>query len=610
VSLALTSRRAALLPGRWLQNELWRRAKAVPSLDLRFAENKSLVDATTGANLVTFTRASSGTYVGSDGLIKTAVTNLLLQSEDFSTTWASAYYSISTDATVAPDGKTTADKPIRDTTSANTSVAQNASVVVSTAYNFSCFAKAAEWSKIGLREGAVTGNYVTFNLATGAVISSSGATGTITALANGWYRISMQMTTGAAQTSYGMRIIPLPNDYTSGTPSYAFAGDDTSGIYLWGAQLEQSSTVGEYIPTGATINSAPRFDHDPTTGESLGLLVEESRTNLLLQSEDFSTTWIPTRASVSTNAVAAPDGLITADKLVEDNTPTNTHTIGVNSGMVAGTTYTYSVFAKAAERSWLVLSPGSTWGYGWFNVSTGSLGTLVDGGSGATAKIEAYPNGWYRCSITATAVDNRGLFILLAAVNGGVSYSGDGTSGIYIWGAQLEAGAFPTSYIPTTTTAVTRSADVASISGSNFSSWYRQDEGSAFADFSLPTTAGNTAIFSLSQASAPTANRHSIRQGNSIITSSGTQVANFINQTTAANARSRIAYGYKVDDFFQVLNNGTTAADTSGAVPLSIDQLNIGKVEGTSIYSNGPIRRLTYWPARLPNSTLQTITQP
>jgi hypothetical protein len=106
------------------------------------------------------------------------------------------------------------------------------------------------------------------------------------------------------------------------------------------------------------------------------------------------------------------------------------------------------------------------------------------GGGGVTGSMAAVGNGWYRCqaTLTATATASGDISYRLANTNSafasGGTYTGNGTSGIYAWGAQLEAGAFPTSYIPTSGSTVTRTADNASMRGENFSSWYNQSEGS------------------------------------------------------------------------------------------------------------------------------------
>jgi hypothetical protein len=252
-------------------DKLWYDSNELPSLDLRFASNKSLVDATTGSNLVDFTRASSGTYVGSDGLVKTAVTNLLLQSEDFSTTWSVTNATLPPIDGLAPDGGSAGNKVVSNNGSFGYLLQDSPSLPLTGSYTYSIYAKSGEWNWLTLwvYDGTGATTY-SFNLDAG-----SSADGTITAVGNGWYRCSKTVTLLGGTASGRVRLYPNNQQGPSVT-----VGDGTSGIYLWGAQLEQSSTVGEYVKTTSTINSAPRFDHDPATGESLGLLVEESRTNL------------------------------------------------------------------------------------------------------------------------------------------------------------------------------------------------------------------------------------------------------------------------------------------------------------------------------------------
>jgi len=593
-------------------DKLWYDSNELPSLDLRFAEDKSLVDATTGSNLVDFTRASSGTYVGSDGLIKTAVTNLLLQSEDFSTTWSASGASVSADQTIAPDGNTTADKLVCGTGTPIYQGIQQAITATSSATRFSVYVKAAEIDQVELRSFNPA-DLAIFELSTQQVLSQSGSPDpTITDAGNGWYRCSITSSSSAA-TSFRISLASGGNRTFTPIPG--------AGLYLWGAQLEQSSTVGEYIPTTSTINSAPRFDHDPTTGESLGLLVEESRTNLLEYSEDFTDPYWGSNnvnGTITTNQAAAPDGTITANLYTEDNT-TNGRYFAKSNSFTSGTFYTISIWAKQASGTrylGFVLQQaafGSTC-IASFTLSGPGSYNINSSGTGTTANIQQFSNGWYRCSLTsqATVTTFAGVQFRLSSspINGATSYTGDGTSGIYIWGAQLEAGSFPTSYIPTSGSGGDRSADVASITGANFSSWYRQDEGTVFVDFQLNTVSVNNLAFSINDNSF--ANRQAIYTPTTTslryrsITSNTNDVA--ISFVTIAGGRRKAVGAYKVNDFAFALDTGDFQTDTSAAVPPAT-QLNIGSEFNGAASLNNTIRRFTYWPARLPNETLQTITQ-
>ena len=248
------------LAGPWVQNSLWTAARAVPSLDLRFAYNKSLVDAVTGAQLVTFTRASSGTFVGSDGVLQTAATN------------------------------------------------------------------------------------------------------------------------------------------------------------------------------------EPRFDHNPTTGESLGLLVEEARTNLLLRSEEFdNASWTKVNSAVTANQIASPDGTTTADLITGSAGTTNKRITTTYSAITSGA-FTLSFFAKAGNESFIVarLADGANEVRQRFDLTNGSLsGSVISGGtaSSVTSSIVSFGNGWYRCVVTASFVAFTSLDVQIWLNNYG---STSLTTNFYLWGAQLE----------------------------------------------------------------------------------------------------------------------------------------------------------------------------
>lgn len=201
-----------------------------------------------------------------------------------------------------------------------------------------------------------------------------------------------------------------------------------------------------------------------------GLLVEDARTNLILESQTLATApWTTFRASVTADATAAPDGTTTADKLVEDTTATNTHTCAQTVTLTASV-QTFSIYAKAAERSQFLLFVPSTAFADATNRSvyftlTGAGSTSTPSGSGATASIEALAGGWYRCILNVPATLAIGALIQYGlAVGGSNSYTGDGTSGLFLWGAQIEAAMGASSYITTTTVTATRAGDNPTIS--------------------------------------------------------------------------------------------------------------------------------------------------
>jgi len=220
---------------------------------------------------------------------------------------------------------------------------------------------------------------------------------------------------------------------------------------------------------GATTN-VPRFDHDPLSGRSLGLLVEEARTNLLLQSNGFNTTWAGNTTETAA-AGTAPNGTNTAWEVKDtlDVIPTQ-HSLAQSVSVTGGIAYSVSVFLKAGTlpRVALILSGPTAFSSGnkaaTFNLTTGVLVSVS--GTTATAQIIPYPNGWYRCTLTATADGTASATLTIRTDNGtSTSYTGDGTGTIFAWEAQLEAGAFPSSHIPTTTGTLLRPADSAVIDG-------------------------------------------------------------------------------------------------------------------------------------------------
>jgi hypothetical protein len=454
------------------------------------------------------------------------------------------------------------------------------------------------------------------------VTSGSGATGTIGSAAtasiidvgNGWFRCVI--TTSSATAGATVQFALITASTSARGESWTALGTET--VFLWGAQLEQRSAVTAYTPTTtqpitnyvpvllSAANNVARFDHSPTTGESLGLLIEEQRTNIVTRSEEFNDAgWNKSNSSITANTIVAPDGTLTADKLVED-TATSRHWVGRTVALIANTVYTISVYLKAGERTTATLGPLNIVNWATANNVLVDLsnGTIITAG---TATIQPVGNGWYRVSITNTfgpANANGGMIIDLQTTLG---YTGDGFSGIYIWGAQLEAGAFPTSYIPTVASQVTRSADAASMTGANFSSWFNNGEGSLYGESSSSRDAGTKWPFGIDGGSA--ANVIGVRftstQVEQRILTASVLEANIAASHTEGYAKTALAYRF--NDFAASLNGQAVGTDTSVTIPV-VSQFTIGRISGGATIC-GHIRKLAYYPKRLANAELQALTQ-
>jgi hypothetical protein len=372
-----------------------------------------------------------------------------------------------------------------------------------------------------------------------------------------------------------------------------------------------TSSLTTYYPTTTAAYYAPRFDYDPSTLQPRGLLIEEQRTNSELYSEDFANAhWSKNQSTVSSNVISAPDGNLTGDKLITDSGLPNGQ-VFATVALTASTTFTFSCFAKAAEWSWVNLEtrgPENLNVGAWFNLSAGTVGTVS---AGVTASITPVGNGWYRCAVTRTtgtgATASRQRIYSTNADN--TLSTGDGTSGIYIWGAQLEANAFATSYIPTTTTALTRNADVASMTGTNFSSWYNASEGTVFGEYqtvSAGTTQFLAAITSVSETDRITLGQTTTTYVGAVVDTGSTQ-ASITQGTTSLNV-AKISLAYAVNNFAFSANGAAPNTDTSGTVPSGVTEMKLGRRGTSTSPLNGWISRIAYYPTRLPNATLQALT--
>jgi len=370
----------------------------------------------------------------------------------------------------------------------------------------------------------------------------------------------------------------------------------------------------------AAINQA-RFDHDPVTLASRGLLIEESRTNLILQSGEFSSTWAKAQSTVTADATNSPSGSLTADKIIPDTSNTGHNVYQARIGSIGSVTGSF--FAKAAGYNFASLQISDS-GVSRYvivvNLTTGAITQTQSSGSptGISTSVIPYADGWYRISLTMNATVT-GIFMLVSAIpTSTVSYSafldpvftGDGTSGIFAWGAQLEEGAFPTSYIPTTTASVVRSADICTITGSSFTGMYNQSEGTLLTQSTKTSTNSNSFIAAMSDNSF---NNSLDLRYSAVTTASSLMNFSNVNQFTGfsgaitSGSSPKQAIAYKLNDCAYSLNGASAITDTSASIP-TFSQLNIGNAYSNNLAINGHIASIRYYKKRLANAKIQALT--
>jgi hypothetical protein len=360
----------------------------------------------------------------------------------------------------------------------------------------------------------------------------------------------------------------------------------------------------------SVASNVPRLDY--TNGSCPSILVEPQRTNIALRSQEFENAyWDKFNTTITANNTTAPDGTNTADKFVE-TTANNFHSM--DSTFTAGIgIHTATIFAKIGERRYLRLNiteitPAVDY-TALFDLQTG---TLLSNSSGVTANITSFIDGWYKISVTSPALVGgqvrMALLMQTTTSSTPQSYLGDGTSGIYIWGAQLEAGSYATSYIPTTSESVTRNADV--ISKTGISSLIGQTEGVVFVDYNYQQRSELQVIFSLQGATTASFLEIYNTTSNEIffgIYNGGTIQASF---TTAAQAagRYKIAFAYKANDFAIYVNGVQAHTDNSGSVP-SLSSLAIGSDIATGGFNLAQtINQTLLFKTRLTNAQLAELT--
>lgn len=569
---------------------------------------------------ITFTRASSGTYTDSAGVLRTQGYNLLLRSEEFDQTWAKTRASVVPNAAIAPNGALTADKLVEDATASNSHLAlQSVTGTPTLVHTFSVYAKAAERSYIHLQldSGGTAGGQVRVSLTDGTTGTPAGTgspTVAVSNAGNGWWRIALTAIPAASGTTVRGIV------YVSEPATTTYTGDGVSGIYVWGAQLE-TGTLSDYSATTTAANSAPRFDYDPVTLAARGLLIEEARTNSIRNSTATgAVAGIPgSGGTAPTNwAIAGTSGGLTRQIMgtgVEEGIPYIDLRIFGTDGTYGDISFDSGTIAAASGQSWagsvyLRLMAGS-----FTNLASASLilygvPNFTDNGMLSIKTITNAPLKGQRLAVTKTLADGTTTSISprLAFTPG----AGAVDITLRIGLPQLEAGAFVTSPVLTTGSATaTRAADVAVIG--TLTPWYNASEGAMLAEFDLirsppPATQYAVAFDDGTASNMMALYVDSIAQCLGFITTGLVTQAQLLGASgIGGGAVVKAAMAYKINDAALAVNGAAAVADATVTIP-TVTKFNIGNRSDGARQFSGHIRRVKYFNSRLANATLQSIT--
>ena len=534
-----------------------------------------------GSGDMSVTRATTATRVNSAGLVELVPYNLLQYSQDFS----NAYWlllnsaTITANSTTAPNGTLTADT-LNLAASASSCVFQSETLIAGS-YTISVYAKTASGTKkFRLRADAPS------------AVASSDFTATTE-----WQRFEFTFTSAGGTGCYVI-------NETAGT---------AGSIYIWGAQLVEGSTAKDYQKTETRLN-IPRLDY--SNGTCPSLLVEPQRTNRVLYSSSFdNAAWDKINGTMTANATTSPDGNLTAEQWAGDGTNTIHDFYQAFTG---GATTTSTIYVKKNTAQFVYISlnrqaSGNDWATGVYDLDNLTTATFQSGGvTNQVATITDEGNGWRRITLSVSTTDTA-LFCMYGIADslnptfgpfrGRVVFSS--SASFYAWGAQLEAGAYPTSYIPTTSASISRNADV--ISKTGISSLIGQTEGTMFVDLSdyieldipcltIDNGTNDNRIVLFREAGTGYLSLY--------LVASGTPVA-AVSTTSASDGKIAIAYN---GSGFVMYRNGVQILTATSAVPSSMSAVRFNGRATNDFYTTRKIKSFALWKQRLTNTQLAELT--
>ena len=552
----------------------------------------------------TFSRSTTGTYTDSDGYIQEMPYNLNNNSEDLNS-YTKLNVVVTSDDIISPRGTQDADK--LETTSNNSYKllkTNSVSFVSGVDYTFSFHAKKGTTDFIQLITTntlfGATSEWANFDLNNGVVSLDNYGGASIEDVGNGWFRCSITSTCVSSGTD-GWFVSVI----TSGTSTRAESTSNVVNVYAWGIQVVKGTTAKTYFPTTTRLNM-PRVDYLNNSNGSL--ILEPQRTNTIPNSEDISQNSVLNNASVTTDQTTSPSNINNADKVTFGNLSGFFYK---NANITAASTF--SIFLKYDDYQYFqLMGTGDVDHYANFDIQNGVLGNV---GSQATAKIEDYGNGWYRCSLSMYAGTFAGgqrvykTNSLTASWAGG----GGGAGNVFAWGMQLESGgSYATSYIPTLGSSVTRNQDTCSIT--NVADRINSSEGVLFADIAALDNDSTYRLISIENTSDAANNfiylgynnsSNTIRTRIEVAGSAVTDMQFALSDETEFN---KCAVKWNENDFALWVNGVEVATDSSGSTFSSntLDRLSFNR--NSTLEFLGNVKQLQVYKTALSDSELATLT--
>ena len=588
---------------RSLNNNLLRSASwtLIPSgieEDIVFAQKP-----TSGLGDLTFTRASDATYTDSTGVVRRSPYNLVTSSSDFSQSYSLLNSTITTNTITDPFGTLLGDSQLETIATDVHAGYNDYTVLVGSQYTFSVYVKSINGRDVRVSgSSGISGPVAVVNLSNGAILSSAG-TIQVTNAGNGWYRISITAT--ATTTTARILIYSMVGTQTT------FAGDVTKGVYLFGRQLVEGTSALDYFPTTDRQN-VPRIDFrnaDGTLSSCGRLLLEPQRTNSIRNSSMVGAV-AGSPGTLPTNYTSNFRGF--SSQVVGTGTENGVPYIDLR---LFGTSTGGQVELTLEGNQQMAALVGQTWSLSsYLKIVAGSLPSGSQAGfaiternsAGASLVEQAYPltvtSSLQRFTTTRTLNQATTAFVNVRVIVTTSLTPADFT--IRIAAPQMELGAYATTWVPTTTAAVTRIADAASKTG--VSSLIGQTEGTMFVDLNLDTRQ-SFSYFLITPNLAAVTNYIGIGLlQNEIrfeVVNSGVQVnINFSNNSVG---RFKIAAAYKQNDFVFYVNGVQRGIDTSGTVP-ACSALTI--FSPSSVVQPFQYNQAALFPTRLTNAQLAELT--